>query len=107
MFKKLAYIIFFIIITTVSVLALDVCNKSYVSQINGQYFILEFKQSPFSPGFNGEVHVFTYNILVDIWEYHQNVGDPIVNMGDKGVFYQSPSDVLTFIPPPFTIFNRF
>ena len=45
------------------------------------------------------------NIVNSIYEYHQNPGDPIVNLGDFGVFYQSPSDVLTFIPPPFIVFN--
>jgi hypothetical protein len=107
MFKKLVLSIFFIILTVSSVYALDVCNKTYMSKINGQYYILDFKSLPFSPGFNGNVYIYMYDTLVDIVEFHQNVGDPIVNMGDYGVFYQSPSDVLTFIPPPFIVFNRF
>ena len=93
--------------TISSVYALDVCDKSYISQINGQYCILKFLQTPVGPGLNGDVHIYMYDTLVDIVEFHQNVGDPIVNMGDYGVFYQSPSDVLTFIPPPFIVFNRF
>lgn len=107
MFKKLILSIFFIILISTSVYALDVCDKTYTSQINGQYYILDFKSLPYGPGLNGDVHIYIYDTLVDIIDYHQNVGDPIVNMGDYGVFYQSPSDVLTFIPPPFIVFNRF
>jgi hypothetical protein len=82
--------------------ALDVNNKMYT--LEGT--TIAFQQSAFGPGNNGLMYLISAdNIVYGVYSYHQNVDDPIVNLGDVGVFYQSPSDILTFIAPPFIVFN--
>jgi len=98
----LSFIIFISIIS--SSFALDVCGKVYVSQINGVPYEISFMCGPFSPGVSGKSYIVLNNNIIGIYDFQQNIGDPIVNLGDFGVFYQSPSDVLTFIPPPFVVF---
>jgi hypothetical protein len=98
--KRLISILLLLLIATTGH-ALDVNNKTYILDDT----IIAFQQGPYGPGSNGLVYLTIDNIVNGIYEYHQNTGDPIVNLGDFGVFYQSPSDVLTFIPPPFIVFN--
>ena len=102
--KKLLLILLFLSIAT-SGFALDVNNKAYVLDNTNVYTVVVFEQAPVGPGSNGTMYLFYDNLLNSGYEYHQNPNDPIVNLGDAGVFYQSPSDVLTFIPPPFYVFK--
>ena len=98
--KRSIFVLLLLAIATIGY-ALDVNNKAYVLDNT----VIAFRQSPFGPGSNGLVYLSVDNIVNSVYEYHQNTGDPIVNLGDFGVFYQSPTDVLTFIPPPFIVFN--
>ena len=102
--KKLIFVLsLFLLLTSCKwVYALDVNNKMYFLGTN----TIAFQQYVGSPVNNGLMYFIDYNnIVCGVFEYHQNVGDPIVNLGDAGVFFQSASDILTFIKPPFIVFN--
>lgn len=99
--KKFILVLMLFMITSFAH-ALDVNDKLYFLGTN----TIAFQKYANSPGNNGLMYLINYtNAVCGVFEYHQNVGDPIVNLGDAGVFYQSPSDVLTFIPPPFIVFS--
>jgi hypothetical protein len=84
--------------------ALDVNNKSYYLRDNDST-VITFQQSILEPGSNGFMYISVDNVVHYIYGYHQNSGDSIVNLGEIGVFYQSPTDVLTFIPPTYLVFK--
>lgn len=102
MFKK---ILFVTLLFCSNAFALDVCGKQYYSNIQGKEYEIAFMCGPFSPIWYGNAYIIQNEIVVAVHDFHQNNNDSIVNLGDFGVFYQSPSDVLTFIPPPFMVFN--
>jgi hypothetical protein len=105
MFKRVLLITAIFLFFATSGYSLDVCGKIYTSNINGEYYDISFMCGPFSPMISGSAYIVKNDITIDVYDFHQNSRDPIVNLGNFGVFYQSPSDVLTFIPPPFIIFN--
>jgi hypothetical protein len=105
MFNRILLIFIFLLISISSGYSLDVCSKIYTSNINGEYYDIGFMCGPFSPIYSGYAYIVKADITVGVYYFHQNPRDPIINLGDFGVFYQSPSDVLTFIPPPFIVFN--
>lgn len=104
MFKRIILISIFLLVSISSGYSFDVCGKIYTSSINGQYYDIGFMCGPFSPIYSGHAYIVKDDITVGVYEFHQNPRDPIVNLGNFGVFYQSPTDVLTFIPPPFIVF---
>lgn len=105
MFKRILLITAIFLFFSSSSYSLDVCEKVYTSNINGEYYEVSFMCGPFGPINSGYTYIVKDNIILAVYEFHQNPSDAIVNLGNFGVFYQSPSDVLTFIPPPFIVFN--
>jgi hypothetical protein len=67
---------------------------------------IAFQQYVGSPVNNGLMYFIDYNnIVCGVFEYHQNVGDPIINLGDAGVFFPECIRYSDIHQTPFIVFN--